>query len=69
MTIKQLYEWAFQNDAQNFDIGMVNQDSLEIDWISTKDLIILQKFQGKLTTTVICFLKCLINTTDIHVIF
>lgn len=38
MTIKQLYDWVFQNDAQNFDIGMVNQDYLEIDWISTKDL-------------------------------
>lgn len=40
MTIKQLYDWAFQNDAQDFDIGMVNQDFLEIDWISTKDLFI-----------------------------
>lgn len=38
MTIKQLYDWALLNDVQNFDIGMVNQDSLEIDWISTKDL-------------------------------
>lgn len=38
MTIEQFYNWAFQNDAQNFDIGMVNRDSLEIDWISTKDL-------------------------------
>ena len=38
MTIKQLYDWAFQNDAQDFDIGIVNQDHLEIDWISTKDL-------------------------------
>lgn len=38
MTIKQLYDWAFQNDAQDFDIGIVNQDGLEIDWISTKDL-------------------------------
>lgn len=38
MTIKQLYNLAFQNDAQNFDIGIVNQDHLEIDWISTKDL-------------------------------
>lgn len=38
MTVKQLYDWALQNDAQNFDIGTVNQNSLEIDWISTKDL-------------------------------
>ena len=38
MTIKQLYDWAFQNDTQNFDIEIVNQDHLEIDWISTKDL-------------------------------
>ena len=38
MTIKQLYDWAFQNDAQDFDIGIVNQGHLEIDWISTKDL-------------------------------
>ena len=38
MTIKQPYDWEFQNDAQNFDIGIVNQDHLEIDWISTKDL-------------------------------
>lgn len=38
MTIKQFYDWALQNDAENFDIGMVNQGSLEIDWISTKDL-------------------------------
>ena len=28
MTIKQLYDWALQNDAQNFDIGIVNQDHI-----------------------------------------
>lgn len=38
MTIKQLYEWALANNAQNFDIGTVNQDSLEVDWFTEKNL-------------------------------
>ena len=42
MTIKQLYEWATENDAQNFDIGFVSKDDSDncIYWFDTESLYI-----------------------------